>query len=102
RRAQAEARAVVNAQRAADRPEGERDLQLANERAVVAPPPRAQGLVATVARGEGVRARLDGAPVVARGDHDRVDAVHDALVVRRGAVGIALGELARADDASAH
>jgi len=32
--------------------------------------------------------RFDGAPVVPRSEHDRIYAVHDAFVVRRGAVGI--------------
>ena len=35
---------------------------------------------------------FDGAPVVARGDDDRVHAVHDAFVVGRGAVGVGGGK----------
>ncbi len=35
-----------------------------------------------------MRARFDGAPVVAGRDHHRVDAVHNALVVRRRPVGV--------------
>ena len=39
-----------------------------------------------------VNARLDGAPVVSGGDQDRVDAVHDALVVGRAAIRVEIGE----------
>src|SRR5581483_7348372 len=75
------------------------------ERAVGARAPGGERAVAAVraARGgERVRARLDAAPVVAGGDGDGVDAVHDALVVRRRAVRIELGEARRRDDAVAH
>ena len=44
-----------------------------------------------------MRARPNRTPVLAHGDGGGVDAVHDALVVRRGAVGVGL-ERARALD----
>ena len=49
--------------------------------------------------GVGVRPGLDGAPVVARGDGDGVNAVHHALVVGGGAVGIGPSEPPSGGDA---
>ena len=99
-------RARVHAQRAADGADGQRQLDAADEvaRAVVGDAPGGERAVAAVppCGGEGVGAGLDGAPVVAGGDDHGVDAVHDALVVRGGAVGIELGEARRGDDAVAH
>ena len=48
-----------------------------------------------------MRTRFDGAPIVPRRDRDRVDAVHNALVVRGGPVWIHLGKLGGNDDAIA-
>ena len=55
-----------------------------------------------MARGVGVGAGLDGAPVVAGGERHGVDAVHDALVVGGGAVRVDVGEVGGDDDAVAH
>ena len=49
-----------------------------------------------------MRAGFHRAPVVARGNHHRVDAVHNALVVGRGAVGVGGGKSPGRDDAVAH
>jgi len=49
-----------------------------------------------------VGAGFDGAPVVARGNHDRIHAVHDALVVRRSAIRIDRGKRPRLNDAVSH
>ena len=46
-----------------------------------------------------MRARFDGAPIIAGGDDDRVHAVHDAFVMGRGAIRICGGESIRGDDA---
>jgi branched-chain amino acid transport system permease protein len=54
-----------------------------------------RALPGRVARGMGVRTGLHGAGVVAAGQHDRVDAVHDTLVVGGGAVGVGVGESGR-------
>ena len=48
-----------------------------------------------------MRSGFDGAPVVARGDDDRVHAIHDAFVVSGGAVGVHCGESVGSDDAIA-
>ena len=48
--------------------------------------PGGQGAVMTIAAGIGVGARLDRSPVIARGNDQRVDPVHDAFVVCGGAV----------------
>ena len=95
---QREPRRRVHAERAAHGAERERHLELADEAVAVAAPD-GERRVAAAARRERVRAGLDGAPVVAGRHHDGVDAVHDALVVRRGAVRIELGEAGRVDDA---
>ena len=73
----------------------DRHLDAAAQVAFLVGPPVRQRRVAAAARGIGVRAGLDRAPVVAGRDRDRVDAVHDAFVVRRGAVRIDGRELAR-------
>ena len=65
--------------------------ELAVEAAVALAPDRRAGGSA-VARGVRVGAGLDRAPVLAGRDEHGVDAVHDALVVGRGAVRIELGE----------
>ncbi len=49
-----------------------------------------------------MRAGLDRAPVVAGGDRDRVDAVHDALVVRRGTVSVDARDIVGKHDGIAH
>ncbi len=85
---QARLRRGVTAGRPADGAEGKRQGERPGEIAGIVDGPRAERSIATVARGVGVRAGLGGAPVVAGGDHDRVDPVHDALVVRGGAVGV--------------
>ncbi len=64
--------------------------------------PGAQGGVATAAGGVGVRPGFDGAPVVARGDDHRVDAVHDAFIMRGGAVRVSGGKRPGGDDPVAH
>ena len=92
-----EARARVRVQRAADGADRHRHLEAADEVVAVGAPDRERP-VAPVGGGERVRARLDAAPVVAGRDHDRVDAVHDPLVVGGGAVGIVLGEARGGDD----
>ncbi len=99
---QGQPRRRMNAQRPSHDAEREGDLHRAVERAVVARAPRREGLIAPVARRERVGAGLDRAPVVARRHHHGVDAVHDPLVVRRGPVGVSLGELRRAHHAITH
>ena len=44
-------------------------------------------------------ARFYCAPVISRGEHNRVNAIHDALVVCRGTIGINLGKSRGFDDA---
>ena len=56
-------------------------------------PPGGERAVAAGAAGVGVRPRLDRAPVVAGGDREGVDAVHDPLVVGGRAVRVGGGEL---------
>ncbi len=46
-----------------------------------------------------MRAGFHSPPVIARREHDRVHAVHDALVVRGRPVGVELREAAGGDDA---
>ncbi len=77
----------VHAGAATDDADRHRELDAAVETPVLAPPTGERG-VAPVTGGEGVRARFDAAPVVARCDRDGVDAVHDALVVSRSAIRI--------------
>src|SRR3546814_2289361 len=48
--------------------------------------------------GIGVCARLDGAPVIAGGDNNGVDAVHDAFVVGGGPIRVDGGESVCVDD----
>jgi hypothetical protein len=49
-----------------------------------------------------MRRRFDGAPVVARREGNGINAIHDALVVRSGAIRIDAGEFIREDDAVTH
>ena len=101
RDAQVHADRRVGLQRSADDADLERQLDLADQGAVVGlGPARERGVVGS-AGGIGVGAGLDRPPVVAGGQGHRVDAVHDALVVGRGPVGVDRGELARDDDAVA-
>ena len=58
--------------------------------------------VAAVPAGVRVRTGLDGPPVVAGRDDDRIDAVHDSLVVRGRAVGVHGRERVRVEDAFGH
>ncbi len=96
--AERQPRRRVDAERPADGAEGHRQLEAALE-VVASAAPDGQGRVAPRAGRERVGACLDGAPVVAGRDHDGVDAVHDALVVRGRAVRIELREARRVDDA---
>ncbi len=61
-----------------------------------------QGGVPAVLGRVRVAAGFDRSGVVARGEHNGGDAVHDALVVRRGTIRIRLGERARGDDVVDH
>ena len=79
----------------------DRQLDAAAEIAGLVGPPVRQRRIAAAARRVSVRAGLDGAPVVARRDGDGIDAVHDAFVVRGGAIRIDGRELGGDDDAVA-
>ena len=85
--------------RAADQTDGHWQLDRADQCAGVVLFPGGERGVVTVAAGIGVRAGFHRAPVVAGGDDDRIDAVHDALVVRGGAVRIDGREGVRVQDA---
>ena len=76
----------------AHRRDGHRQLDRADQVFLVDRPGGERAVGAAPAR-VGVRARLDRAPVVAGGDGERVDAVHDALVVRGGAVRVGGGQV---------
>src|SRR5207302_3689062 len=80
-----EPRPPVQLEVPADGADRERQLR-PSDQLVALDLPAAERSVATGARGMGVRARLEAAPVLAGGERDRVDAVHEALVVGRGAV----------------
>ncbi len=79
-----------------------RHFQQAYQVTIVTLGPGRQAGIAARSRGVSVRSGLDGAPVVAGGHHHRVDAVHDALVVRGGAVGIGCSKRPGLHDAIAH
>ena len=96
------ARRGVHARGPADDADRHRHFQRADQVALAVFAPGAQRGVAPAARGVGVRPGFDRAPVVAGGDHHRVHAVHDALVVRGGAVGIGGGEGPGLDDPIPH
>ena len=95
-------RAGVNLGRPADDPDRHGHLERADQIAVRIPAPGGKAGVAPRAGGVRMRAGFDRAPVVAGGDHHRVDAVHDALVVRGGAVGVGGGECPGGDDPIPH
>ena len=99
--AQVQRHGRVRFDRRADDADLDRQLDAAAEIACFVGPPIGQRRVAAAARGVRVRAGFDGAPVVAGRDRDGIDAVHDALVVRRGAIRIDGRELGRDDDAVA-
>jgi len=73
----------VDACGAADRPDGQRQLQLAFQCAIFAGAPSASDVVASGAGCEGMRPRSTARAVVAVAISTAVDAVQDALVVRR-------------------
>ena len=75
-------------ERAADGADLHRHFEFADEVAALVLIPARQRRVAAGARRVRVRRGLDRAPVVAGRERDGVDAVHDAFVVRRGAVRI--------------
>ena len=88
----------VRAGRSADEADRERHLERADEVAVgILLELRERGVPA-VAGGVRVATGLDRAGVVARGQHDGGDAVHDALVMGGRPVRVGLGERARRDD----
>ena len=69
-----------------------RHFQFAGEIALRILAPGAQAGIAAIPGGIGVRPGFDGAPVVAGGNHNRIHAIHDALVVRGSPVGIRSGK----------
>ena len=95
-------RSGVGSERAAHGADLERDADFSDELTGTAHAPARQRPVAAVARCVGVCAGLYRAPVVAGGDRDGIDAVHDALVVCRGSVGIRGRDIARRDDSIPH
>jgi hypothetical protein len=84
----------------ADEAERHRHLNGADEIALAIDFPIGERGVAAGARGPDMGAGLDGAPVIAGGDHHGIDTVHDALVVGRSAVGIDDRKRTGLDDAA--
>ena len=92
----------MHPRRPADDADRHRHFQRADQVALGVLAPGAQAGVAPAAGGVGMRAGFHRAPVVAGGDHHRVHAVHDALVVGGSAVGVGGGKGPGRDDAIAH
>ena len=87
---------------AADRADLQGKGQFADEIAGIVHGPGGERAVAVTAPRVGVGGRLDRPPVVAGREGDGVDAVHDALVVGGGPVGVHRREFVREHDAVAH
>jgi hypothetical protein len=91
-------RGGVDLGRAADDSHRHRHFERADEVSVRVFAPGGERGVLSVFHGVGVRARFNGAPVVAGGNDHRVHAVHDAFVVGGGAVRVHGGEGVGGDD----
>ena len=84
---------------AAHQPDRHRHLDGADQRAALVLFPARERRVAAAAASVGMGARLHRTPVIARRDDDRIDPVHDPLVVRGGPVRVHHGEGAGIEDA---
>jgi hypothetical protein len=100
--AEVDPRTGVRLQGSADDAHLQRDLELTAERAGLGDGPAGERRVLAGSRRIGVGTRFERPPVVAGGHGNRIDPIHDALVVGCGAVGVDFGELARNHDAVAH
>ncbi len=88
----------VRGERAADGADFQRDPDLAHELPAAADAPARQRPVLPIGTRIGVRAGFDRPPVVAGRNRDRVDAVHDALVVGSRSIRVRGGDVARHHD----
>ena len=91
----------IGFQGAADGAHLDRHLDAAAQVAILVGPPLGERRIALSAGRVGMRPGLDGAPVVARGDGDGVDAVHNPLVVGGRPVRVHRRKVGRDDDAVA-
>jgi hypothetical protein len=82
----------MDARGPADRADGHRHFEGTLQRAVCPDRPAAERSIPAGAGRIRMGSGLDGSPVVAGGDDDRVDPVHDSFVVGRRPVGIGGGE----------
>ena len=79
-----------------------RHFECADQVAVCILTPAAQAGIGPTAAGIGMRSGFDGAPVIAGGQGNGINAVHDAFIMRGGAVGVHCGKGPSGNDIVTH
>ena len=87
---------------AADQAKCHRHFQSADKLAVAVKFPARQGRITARTAGKGMGAGFNGPPVIAGGNDNRINAVHDAFVVGGGAIGVDNRQRAGLDNALCH